>query len=178
MHLCNTHWFLCIYNTYFNRHWKLVINQIPKIDFWYIPPGIISHCSTCCDPISQRQFQNSRPSFRAYTRYPPLLLFSSCIYSDVSILGFGGCHESPGFESNWNGDSRFNQWGGTKWVHLLPSLLPSYHEETQRRRWRKFQKGTFSSFVWTQKYPDGVPAQLYNINKEVLTFEQVGIRQN
>ena len=38
-----------------------------------------------------------------------------------------------------------------------------------------FRRELFRVLVGPKKYPDGVPAQLYNINKEVLTFEQVGI---
>jgi len=35
-----------------------------------------------------------------------------------------------------------------------------------------FRRELFRVLVGPKKYPDGVPAQLYNINKEVLTFEQ------
>ena len=36
-----------------------------------------------------------------------------------------------------------------------------------------FRRELFRVLVGPKSYPDGVPAQLYNINKEVLTFEQV-----
>ncbi len=38
-----------------------------------------------------------------------------------------------------------------------------------------FRRELFRTMVGPKKYPDGVPALLYNIDKEVLTFEQVDI---
>ena len=38
-----------------------------------------------------------------------------------------------------------------------------------------FRRELFRTMVGPKKYPDGVAAPVYNYNREVLTFEQVGL---
>ena len=76
-HLDKISFIKCIYATFidffaFTTHISIGRNHLIKngsTDFVLL---VVS-----CDHISKRQFKNPKPSFRAYTRYPPLNIVAS-----------------------------------------------------------------------------------------------------